>query len=112
MNVSPDSLSRNGKSWTELDVVIEALDPDDAGAVRAWLHAQPGMPVNPHALFAENEPAATGPVEPPPDDPQAIRTVGIIGGGTAGYLTALALRAWRPWLSVTLVESRDIPVIG
>jgi tryptophan halogenase len=44
--------------------------------------------------------------------PDAYRTVGILGGGTAGYLTALALRARRPELDVTLIESSKIPVIG
>lgn len=38
--------------------------------------------------------------------------VGIIGGGTAGLLTALALRELRPELEVTLVESPTIPIIG
>jgi tryptophan halogenase len=47
-----------------------------------------------------------------PDDDAAIRSVGIIGGGTAGYLTALALRARLPHLSVTIVESSRIPIIG
>jgi tryptophan halogenase len=41
-----------------------------------------------------------------------FRTVGILGGGTAGYLTALTLRALRPELDVTLIESSRIPVIG
>ncbi|WP_404790471.1 FAD-dependent oxidoreductase [Altericista sp. CCNU0014] len=45
-------------------------------------------------------------------DPDAYRTVGILGGGTAGYLTALTLRALRPELEVTLIESSDIPIIG
>lgn len=40
------------------------------------------------------------------------RSVGILGGGTAGYLTALALRTRRPELSVTLIESSKIPIIG
>lgn len=40
------------------------------------------------------------------------RTVGIVGGGTAGYLAALALRAKVPSLEVTLVESKDVPIIG
>ena len=40
------------------------------------------------------------------------RTVGIIGGGTAGYLTALALRKKLPHLQVTLIESPTIPIIG
>ena len=38
--------------------------------------------------------------------------VGIIGGGTAGYFTALALRRCYPDLRVTLIESSKIPIIG
>jgi hypothetical protein len=38
--------------------------------------------------------------------------VGIVGGGTAGFLAALALRAKRPDVRVTLIRSPDIPVIG
>jgi tryptophan 7-halogenase len=41
-----------------------------------------------------------------------MASVGVIGGGTAGYLTALALKKKRPDLEVTLVESSAIPVIG
>jgi tryptophan halogenase len=41
-----------------------------------------------------------------------VRSVGIVGGGTAGYLAALALRRKVPGLAVTLIESPDIPVIG
>lgn len=41
-----------------------------------------------------------------------VRTVGILGGGTAGYLTALALRRKHPGLAVTLLESPDLPIIG
>ena len=41
-----------------------------------------------------------------------IRRVGILGGGTAGYLTALALKKRFPDLEVTLVESSTIPIIG
>jgi len=44
--------------------------------------------------------------------PTALRTVGIVGGGTAGYLTALALRRKLPMLDVTVVESSKIPIIG
>ena len=40
------------------------------------------------------------------------RTVGILGGGTAGYLTALAMRSLRPALEVTVISSSKIPVIG
>lgn len=38
--------------------------------------------------------------------------VGILGGGTAGSLAALALRAKRPRDRVTLLRSSDVPVIG
>ncbi len=48
----------------------------------------------------------------PLNHPDAYRSVGILGGGTAGYLTALALRARLPDLDVTLIESSTIPVIG
>ncbi len=47
-----------------------------------------------------------------PAGPRPYRTVGIVGGGTAGYLTALGLRAMRPELDVSLIESSRIPVIG
>ncbi len=36
----------------------------------------------------------------------------IVGGGTAGWLTACVLAARRPELDVTLVEAPDIPTIG
>jgi tryptophan halogenase len=40
------------------------------------------------------------------------RSVGVIGGGTAGYLTALALQKTHPELKVTLIESSTVPIIG
>jgi tryptophan 7-halogenase len=92
-----------------LDAVVESLEPQDAAAVRAWL----GHRLNPTSLLANHEPLADDHLlRPQGDDPAAVRTVGVIGGGTAGYLTALALRARRPWLDVTLVESTKIPIIG
>lgn len=39
-------------------------------------------------------------------------SVGILGGGTAGWLAALALRKKRPEIPVTLIESSAVPVIG
>lgn len=36
----------------------------------------------------------------------------ILGGGTAGYFTALAFQKLRPDIEITLVESSKIPVIG
>ncbi|HEY5242401.1 MAG TPA: tryptophan 7-halogenase [Polyangiaceae bacterium] len=43
---------------------------------------------------------------------RSVTRVGVVGGGTAGYLTALALRRRHPSLEVTLIESSRIPIIG
>lgn len=48
----------------------------------------------------------------PPEDGDLVASVGILGGGTAGYLAALALRRKVPGLAVTLLESPDLPIIG
>jgi tryptophan halogenase len=40
------------------------------------------------------------------------RTVGVLGGGTAGYFAALALKRSFPELEVTVIESSAIPIIG
>ena len=45
-----------------------------------------------------------------PDEPQ--EGVAIVGGGTAGYLAALTLRALNPELKIDLIESSRIPIIG
>lgn len=41
-----------------------------------------------------------------------IGKIGIVGGGTAGYLTAIALRKKFPLISVDVIESSKIPAIG
>lgn len=41
-----------------------------------------------------------------------IRRVTVVGGGSAGFLAALALARKLPSLQVTVVESRKIPIIG
>ncbi|MET0392869.1 MAG: tryptophan halogenase family protein [Chitinophagaceae bacterium] len=38
--------------------------------------------------------------------------IAIVGGGTAGYLTALLMKATYPDMRVTLIESSKVPVIG
>src|SRR5262245_59739462 len=43
---------------------------------------------------------------------EVCRSVGILGGGTAGYLAALGLQARLPGIEVTLIESSKIPIIG
>ncbi|APR82101.1 tryptophan halogenase, putative [Minicystis rosea] len=51
-------------------------------------------------------------VSRPKGDAEGVRRVGILGGGTAGWFTALALRAQLPWLDVSVIESPSIPIIG
>lgn len=41
-----------------------------------------------------------------------IEKLVIVGGGTAGWLSASYLAARHPWLSITLVEAPDVPPIG
>jgi tryptophan 7-halogenase len=101
----------DGARGDQLARVVDALPGTDAAAVRAWLSdgdsgLQPGM------LLASPWPTSSDTPIPADDDPEAIRQIGVIGGGTAGYLTALALKHKRPWLEVSLVESPDIPIIG
>lgn len=44
--------------------------------------------------------------------PSAIRSVAVVGGGTAGYFAALALKSHLPRLEISLIESSKIPIIG
>lgn len=80
--------------------LCRGLEPDRAGlaerAVRVVAEATDRVPAR--AL-------------PVPDD-GFVRSVGILGGGTAGYLAALALRRKAPYLEITLLESSDVPIIG
>ncbi len=87
------------------------LEPAEAQALRDWLGGADGG-ADLRAVLRDHERPVDETVRPRAGDSRAVRTVGVIGGGTAGYLTALALRARRPWLDVTLVESSAIPVIG
>ena len=48
----------------------------------------------------------------PASPASGVRRVGILGGGTAGWFTALALRAQLPWVEVTVIESKTLPIIG
>jgi tryptophan halogenase len=44
--------------------------------------------------------------------PTEIKSIGIVGGGTAGYLAALALNKLHPQIRTSVIESSKIPVIG
>jgi tryptophan halogenase len=63
-------------------------------------------------LFTNHELLVREASRPRPGGRDAVRRVGILGGGTAGWLTALALRAQIPSLDVTVIESSRIPIIG
>ncbi|QMU78164.1 tryptophan 7-halogenase [Streptacidiphilus sp. PB12-B1b] len=95
-----------------LDRLLESFPEQDAAGVRDWLPGREGSATDPLALLGAL--AATGSDLRPAEegDPRGIRRIGVIGGGTAGFLTALALKAQRPWLDVTLMESKSIPIIG
>ena len=41
-----------------------------------------------------------------------ITKIVVLGGGTAGWLSAALLAAEHPHLSVTLVESASVPILG
>ena len=42
----------------------------------------------------------------------SLKSIGIVGGGTSGYLTALTLSKLVPHKSISIIESSKIPVIG
>src|SRR2546428_3280486 len=52
------------------------------------------------------------PRAPPEGSPMLVRTVTVLGGGSAGFLAAIALKAKLPDLAVTLLRSQDIGIIG
>ena len=41
-----------------------------------------------------------------------IRDVIVLGGGSAGFLAAITLKVRLPQLNVTVIHSKDIPIIG
>ena len=88
------------------------LDRDPACPLCARIKAPPTA-VAGRAGLAIVESQESRPPRAGPADPDAlVAHVGILGGGTAGYLTALALRRKVPGLAVTLIESPDVPIIG
>jgi tryptophan 7-halogenase len=49
---------------------------------------------------------------PPANDTRSLEAVVVLGGGTAGYLSALTLRQAFPNVRITVVESPHVPIIG
>lgn len=47
-----------------------------------------------------------------PQSSTTITSVGVLGGGTAGYFAALAIKRRFPDVEVTIIESPNIPIIG
>lgn len=92
----------------DLNTLVSTFDGVEAEVLRRWL----GGDEKGGARIRGGERVLPAPTRTREDDPLAIRSVGVIGGGTAGYLTALALRAKRPGLEVTLLESPTVPIIG
>src|SRR4051812_50108791 len=43
---------------------------------------------------------------------QPVKKVTIVGGGTAGWMTAAVLSQWLSQVEVTLIESDEIGIIG
>ena len=43
---------------------------------------------------------------------EPVRSVIVLGGGTAGFLAAMALRTRMPDLPVRLIRSKEIGIIG
>ena len=62
--------------------------------------------------FAPTRPVETVAVGLEPAKVTGLRTVVVVGGGTAGYFAALALKRGLVDVDVTLVESSKIPIIG
>jgi tryptophan halogenase len=63
-------------------------------------------------LFTNHELLLRESARPAVDGSEGVRRVAILGGGTAGWLTALALRQKLPALEVTVIETPSIPIIG
>lgn len=55
------------------------------------------------------DPAAS---DTPSGDDSRIQKVVVLGGGSAGYLSALALKIRLPELEVRVIHSKSIPIIG
>ena len=41
-----------------------------------------------------------------------MKKITVVGGGTAGWFTALLTRAYYPHLEITVIESEEIGILG
>lgn len=45
-------------------------------------------------------------------NPKPVKSIIVLGGGTAGWLAAGYLSSQLPGVKITVIESRDTPMIG
>lgn len=91
-----------------LGAVIASFPEAEQDMAHAWLNTPNGGAPS-LSWYREPRREAT---QRPDETADAIRSVVVVGGGTAGYLSALALKKKRPWLDVQIVETPRLPIIG
>src|SRR2546423_11653619 len=45
-------------------------------------------------------------------EPEVVKKILVLGGGSAGFMAAIALKSRLPDVAVTVLRSRDIGIIG
>ncbi|GAA4402889.1 hypothetical protein GCM10023168_13860 [Fodinibacter luteus] len=98
-------------------VVLPRSDCTRCGGTASTIEGRPaperfGLPALADVALELDRASAERPTTATPRQGPAYRTVGILGGGTAGYLTALTFRRRFPDIDVTLIESSRVGVIG
>lgn len=87
---------------------IKAIDEAPIPGARAAFAAAAARVVARHAPPV----AVAAAPDAAPHPATGLRSVVVVGGGTAGYFAALALKRELPDVDVTLIESSKIPIIG
>jgi tryptophan halogenase len=108
------SIGQLGLRYRRQEGPTGELDAPGRALIDAFVRAAARKTAPLQALVDGGSPEATASVDARGVAPRrrSVTRVGVVGGGTAGYLTALALRRHHPSLEVTLIESSRIPIIG